>query len=220
MPDTTHASFTELDSMLEIASYKYQRVFYSLHSAGRVREALSEGHVFYSLNCIPDNLLYDDKLMELPVITREELQKIKNDAQANFSLWLEKSHCFYESSVFLHQNHPSPLILFYLHQAVEMIYRGVLKSIICYDKKSHTIRNLQKLYGRFAKQLNIIFPDNTDEEKRLLEILEKGYLEARYEAFAIDENDLLILFEKVKLLLSTANEIVEKIFVGHLSYEQ
>jgi hypothetical protein len=49
-----------------------------------------------------------------------------------------------------------------------------------------------------------------EEEKRLTDLLEKAYLESRYENnYAVNENDLTVFFDKVKLLQDTCKELVE-----------
>jgi len=203
--------FIELEPILEMPYVKNQRVSCSLHSEDNVLEGLRNGHIFYSLNCIPEKLVYDDKTTQYPTTTPEALQEAKNRLKEKFTQAFEKSQHFYESAVSLHKSHPSQIIAFMLHQATELTYRGILQSLNGYDKKTHEIRAFKKHIRRCAPSLNTVFPDNTEEEKRLLDILEKAYLSARYEdQYEIQENDLDVLFTKVKQLQATAKEIVEE----------
>ena len=202
--------FIELEPILEMPYVKDQRVSCSLHSEDNVLEGLRNGHIFYSLNCIPENLVYDDKTTQYPTTTPEALQEAKNHVQAKFTQAFEKSQHFYESAVSLHKSHPSQIIAFMLHQATELTYRGILQSLNGYDKKTHEIRAFKKHVRRCAPLLNTVFPDNNEDEKRLLDILEKAYLSARYEdQYIISEDDLSRLFEKVKHLMDIAIEIVK-----------
>jgi len=136
--------FTELEPILEMPYVKDQRVSCSLHSEGNVLEGLRNGHIFYSLNCIPENLVYDDKTTKYPSTTPETLQKMKNRVQEKFAQAFEKSQHFYESAVSLHKSDPSQIIAFMLHQAAELTYRGILQSLNGYDKKTHEIRAFKK----------------------------------------------------------------------------
>jgi HEPN domain-containing protein len=205
--------FTELEPILEMVYLKDQRVSCSLHNESHLLEGLRNGHIFYSLNCIPENLVYDDKTVSYPVTTPEALLDMKKQVQEKFAKAFERALHFHESAFFLYQEHPSPIILFMLHQAVELTYRGILQSLNGYDKKTHEIRALKKHVRRCCPLLNTVFPDNTEEEKHLLNILENAYLNARYgEQSNIPEDDLVILFQKVELLHAIAKEIVaEKI---------
>jgi uncharacterized protein len=209
----SEVSFREMEPVLEMAYLKDQRVSCSLHSEGNLLGGLRNGHVFYSLNCIPENLVYDDKTVTYPITTPEALLDMKNRVQEQFMKTFEKALHFYESAVSLNQKHPSPIVSFMLHQAVELTYRGILLSLNGYDKKTHEIRALKKHVRRCSPLLNNIFPDNTEDEKHLLNVLENAYLNARYgEQYDIPGNELLLLFQKVELLQTTAKEIVaEKI---------
>ncbi|WPV65964.1 HEPN domain-containing protein [Chitinophaga sp. LS1] len=205
------SSFTEMEPVLEIAYLKDQRVSCSLHHESNLLGGLRNGHAFYSLNCIPENLVYDDKTVTYPITTPEALLDMKNRVQDQFMKAFEKALHFYESAVALYQKHPSAIVSFMLHQAVELTYRGILLSLNGYDKKTHEIRALKKHARRCSPLLNNVFPDNTEDEKHLLNVLENAYLNARYgEQYDIPDNELPLLFQKVELLQTTAKEIVAK----------
>lgn len=202
--------FTEIEPVLDMAYLKDQRVSGSLHSEGAIIDGLRNGHVFYTMYCTPENLVYDDNMVAFPIIASDAVQKLKAQVQVKFNGWLKKAVSFYEVAVFLRKDQSVQITAFMLHQAVELIYRGILQSLNGYDKKTHEILILRKCIRRCTPQLNNVFPDDTAEGKLLIDILDKAYIGARYdEQYSIQENDLTILFEKVKLLLETAKEIVE-----------
>jgi HEPN domain-containing protein len=204
-------SFTELEPILDIVYLKDQHVSCSLHNEGNVLEGLRNGHIFYSLNFIPENLVYDDKALSYPVTSPETLCTIKQLALEKFTGCHDKATDFYNSALSLNQVRSTPITLFMLHQAVELTYRGLLLSLNAYDKKTHEIRVLKKYIRRCAQPLNECFPGIKVEHK-LLEILDTAYLRARYEEnYAIEDNDLALLFEKVKLLLISSKEFVENV---------
>jgi HEPN domain-containing protein len=211
MSDSKDVPLTELEPVFNIASLKYQRVCCSLHSADRVKECIERGNIFYSLNCIDKNLVYDDKRFPLPTTTAQALRNMKLQAEVAFTLCFKKAVSFYQSAVFLHENNPEPVIAFYLHQAVELTYRAILRCLNGYYKKTHVIRSLKDLARRCAPQLNAIFPDNTGQEKHLLDILENAYLNARYDnQYNIDDKHLILLFERAKQVLDIAQEMKEQ----------
>ena len=203
--------YKELEPILEMAYLKDWRVCCSLHGEGNVIEGLRTGHIFYSLHCIPENLGYDDKTATYPITTPIAVQEMKSRIQQQFAFIFKKALDFNKSAVYLYENAPSHIITFMLHQAVELTYRGILQCLNGYDKKTHEIRALKKHARRCAPQLNSIFPDNTEEEKRLLDILENAYLKARYEDwYIVPENDLSSLFQKVVQLQEAATKIIEE----------
>lgn len=202
--------FTELEPILEMACLKDTKVSCSLHNEGSVMEGLKNGHLYYCLNFIPDNLVYDDQTVKYPAITPEVFREIKKLAKEKFAVAFQKAEHFYEMGVYLHEQHPSQILAFILHQSVELTYRSILRSLNGYDKKTHEIRTLKKQVRRCAQSLNTIFTDDTDDEKRLLDILESAYLNARYgDPAPISENDLVFLFEKIKQLQILAKKIIE-----------
>ncbi len=206
----TGVPFTELEPMLDIAYLKDKRVNCSLHNEGNVVEGLKSGHIFYSLNCIPENLVYDDKKLTYPTTSPEALQVMKKNALEKFINYHGKATDFFDSAISLSESHSTPIALFMLHQAVELIYRGILFSLNGYDKKTHEIRALKKYVRRCAPQINECFLGISENEERLLDILDSAYLRARYQDnYAIDENDLATLFERVKQLLSASKEFVQ-----------
>jgi len=109
------------------------------------------------------------------------------------------------------ETRPSDIAIFLLHQAAELTYRGILKHLNGYDKKTHEIRSLQKYVRRCAPQLCNAFPDDTAEESRLLNLLENAYLKSRYEQeYPALEKDLSALFGKVGALQEAAVHIVSR----------
>jgi len=215
MADNNNVPFAELEPVLEIACLRHQRVCCSLHSACRVKESIQKGHIFYSMNCISENLVYDDKGLILPSTTPEALGNMKSQIKEKFTPGFEKAVSFYKSALHLHQNNSSPIVAFYLHQATEFTYRAILQSLNGFYKKTHVIRSLKTLARRCAPQLNAILPDNTRKESHLLDALETGYLNARYDnQYNADDNDLLILFERVKRVQEVAQDMVEQAIAG------
>jgi len=211
MPDNKDVPPTELEPVFDIASLKHQRVCCSLHIADRVKECIERGNIFYSLNCVDKNLVYDDKKYPLPATTDQAVRNMKLQAEVAFTLCFKKAVSFYQSAVFLYENNPEPVVAFYLHQAIELTYRAILRSLNGYYKRTHVIRSLKDLARRCAPQLNAILPDNTGPEKRLLDVLENAYLNARYDnQYNIEDNDLLQLFERTKQVLHIAQEMKEQ----------
>jgi HEPN domain-containing protein len=204
--------FTELQPILDIAYLNGWRVSCSLHSEGNVIDGLRKGHIFYSLQCIPENLIYDDKVTTYPVTPPEILREMKSKAYIKFEQNFANALDFHEGAVYLHENSTSRLTGFMLHQAAELTYRGILQSLNGYDKKTHEIRVLRKYVRRCAPQLCPIFSDDLEEEKRILDILESAYSYSRYESdYEISEGDLNVLFEKIILLQDMAQKVVHTV---------
>jgi HEPN domain-containing protein len=178
-------------------------------------EALGKGHIFYSLNCTAKTLIYDDKKTTLPLTSSAALQKMKEDVKATFMSGFNKAFSFYQSAVYIQEFNQSPIMLFFLHQSTEFIYRSILRSLGGYDKQTHSIRRLKIHAQHCAPQLNAILPDNSTVERRIMDLLEDGHIKPRYEnGYSVDNNDISSLFSKVRHLQACAKGIVEDAIVS------
>jgi HEPN domain-containing protein len=203
-------AFTELEPIINIACSQYQHISCSLHNEGSVLEWLRTGHIFYSLNCLPDNLVYDDKAVNYPVILARDLGHIKQKARQTFDWFFGKAQQFYSCAETLQKNSCSSLVMFMLHQAAELTFRAILISLNGYDKRTHEIRVLLKHSRRCAPALSTLFYES-DQSKQIIQLLDNAYLDGRYSLeYNIDENILALIFEKVKLLHVTAFRIVQQ----------
>jgi HEPN domain-containing protein len=137
--------------------------------------------------------------------------KLFEKIRTGFKQYIQKALDFSETAGYLIDSRPSDITLFLLYQAAELTYRGILNHLNGYDKKTHEIRALKKYVRRCSPQLCAIFPDDTREESRLLDLLEDAYLKARYDQeFAPSKEDLSHLFDKVTTLQETAVHIVSR----------
>jgi HEPN domain-containing protein len=209
IPGRSGIAFIELEPILNIAFLQHGKVNCSLHNEGNVLEGLRNGHIFYSIHCTSDNLIYDDKQLVYPTTSQATLTIMKQQALKSFDWYFQKAQDFYNSAVALNQNHFSPIVMFMLNQAAELIYRGILQNLNGYDKRTHEIRVLMKHARRCAGKLNTVFKDDTEEGRRIIQLLNNAYLDARYASqYNIDDKDLVLIFEKVKHLHLVAKEII------------
>jgi HEPN domain-containing protein len=93
------------------------------------------------------------------------------------------------------------IALFMLHQAAEQSLRTMLKMGTGFHSCTHNIDRLLRYTAMVVYQLPDIFPRKTEEDKRLLKLLQNAYIDARYkEDHAIHIDELLLLFAKVNEL--------------------
>ena len=143
------------------------------------------------------------------VFAKRHAASIKQKIRANFKQYIQKALDFSETAGYLVDRRPSDITLFLLHQAAELTYRGILNHLNGYDKKIHEIRALKKYIRRCAPESGGIFTDDTEEESRLLSLLESAYLKARYEQeFRPSKEGISNLFERVTTLQEAAVHIV------------
>jgi hypothetical protein len=77
--------------------------------------------------------------------------------------------------------------------------------------KTHCFAELKKPLRRYVPELWYLLSEDEAEENRLLRILEKAYLEARYsEHFNISDNDFTLITEATKKLHERTEEIFRR----------
>jgi len=88
---------------------------------------------------------------------------------------------------------------FMLHQSAEQVLRTLLQAGTGFHANTHSIERLLRYGALVSYQLPDIFPQKTEEDKRLFHLLQKAYIDTRYkEDYKISTDDLLCLTEKVR----------------------
>ena len=105
---------------------------------------------------------------------------------------------------------------FMLHQATESFLKTIPLVYILYGYKEHDLQFLIEKCKPYTLELAKVFPCDTDEEKRLFDLLRRAYLEARYNKknFIVTKTDIDALVPKIELL----RNIVEKVCRERLNH--
>lgn len=86
---------------------------------------------------------------------------------------------------------------------------------ILYSPKNHNLDELIRGCKAYTTELCKAFPRNTPEEERLFDLLQRSYIESRYNPnFEITKDDICALVPKVELL----KQIVEKVCRERFDY--
>ncbi len=79
---------------------------------------------------------------------------------------------------------------------------------ILYGHKSHNLSELMNATKKYAPEIFKALPRDTPEEKRLFDLLQRAYIESRYNPdFEVTKEDIDALIPKVEQL----RDIVEKV---------
>ncbi|RXK60725.1 HEPN domain-containing protein [Lacibacter luteus] len=205
MPDSFQDKpFSEYENFLEGGCSLGTQLCFSLHKASHVKAALAAGHPFYSFACTNNNLLYWSKEEKWPVNTEEKLKELTQTAVQKFNHNFNKAATFlqYAGQGLKEQNN---LSAFFIQQAAELCCRAILTALTGHDKKTHALSVLKKSCSRCTSIVDHVFPADTEEEKRLLQIIDDAYIDARYKTdYSVHEPDLQLLFNKVQQLHNAA----------------
>ena len=116
------------------------------------------------------------------------------------------------------------LSVFMLHQSAEQSLLALLSVAMGFRANTHNVERLLR-YGSFLSgALTEIFLPHKEEDKRLIKLLQKAYIDTRYgKEYAIPYSDLLQLTEKVTriadIATATGKQII-KTLTSTLQYEK
>lgn len=182
-----------------------------MHDIDYVNRKLSDGHYFFSDIKKEGIMLYDADNIALVGPREKSEEEIKALAQQNYDYWSGSSKGFLNSAIRNKEVGEYKIAAFELHQATERIYNCVELVFTEYRPKLH---NIKKLYGRvkrFSKELAMVFPQNTEQEAHLFDLLKRGYVEARYDPdYTITAAELTELIHRVRQLQDIAAVICKE----------
>lgn len=170
--------------------------------------ALTKAHYFETEIKRDGILLYDSGQYKLARRRKLDFAEIRERAQKYFDDKFSLASRFLETAKFEYEKEWYSLASFQLHQSAENLLRTVSLVHILYSPKNHDLDELIRSCKAYTIELCRAFPRNTPEEERLFDLLQRSYIESRYNPdFEITKTDIKALVPKVERL----RDIVEKI---------
>lgn len=173
-----------------------------------VNRQLEKGRYFYSDIKKEGVLLYDSgeftlsEVKELSSVQRREI------AKEDFEQWFESGTEFLIDTLNALQRNSLNRGAFYLHQATESFYSAIMLVFSGYKIKLHDIRKLGSLAGNYNTELWQVFPHSSVDERQAFKLLERAYIEARYnKEYRISREQLTFLIERVQKLQNLTERI-------------
>jgi len=178
-------------------------------SISKLNHALSEGRYFYVDILNQGIMLYDSGEYQLATPRELDYSEIKKMAQEYFNDKFPEANEFSVVAGFTYQRGNYQMASFMLHQAAENFIKTIPLTYILYGYKEHDLDFLIKKCKPFTLELAKVFPRDTPEEERLFKLLQRAYIEARYNKknFIVTKADIEALTPKVELL----RDITEKV---------
>lgn len=177
-------------------------------SISHLNHNLELGQYFYSEITQQGIMLYDSgeyTLSECRELNYAEIAKI---AQRYYTKKATDAGRFLETAKFNASKEWYTMASFQLHQATENYLRTIPLVYILYGYKDHDLELLMSYCKRYTLELAKVFPRNTEEEERLFKLLQRAYVEARYnDEFVVTRADIDALIPKIELL----RDITEKV---------
>lgn len=184
-------------------------------SISHLNHNLELGQYFYSEITQQGVMLYDSgeyTLSECRELNYAEIAKI---AQKYYNKKFTDANDFLLGAKFYADSEKFNPCSFLLHQATENYLRTIPLVYILYGYKDHDLELLMSYCKRYTLELAKVFPRNTDEEERLFKLLQRAYVEARYnDEFVVTRTDIDALIPKIELL----RDITEKVCKEQIAY--
>ncbi len=214
VPDNRPGKVKDFEPLIELVKLGDERLTCSVLQYCYLNQLTSEGHVFYSKHCLPDNLIYNDGKYAAPKIDQERFCLSLQAAKHHLESGLQKAESFMECA----RNHfgvweenGNAITFFMLHQVAELTYRAVLRGLYGLEIRNHSIRALQKQMQLVAPHLNHCMLADTEEGQKLISLLEEAYVASRYkDDFSVTDQQVGEISSKVESLLAKAQELCKQ----------
>ena len=184
-----------------------------VESATNLNKALECSQYFFT-DIVKEGIkLYDNKNTKLSKPRELSFKEIKQYAVEEFEIhfplgeqYLAHGHDDYNKEWF-------KIGSFELHQACERFYNTLSLVFTNYRPKSHKLKELRSRTKEFSRELAVVFPENTEFEKRCFDLLCRAYIEARYNKdFVVTKEEYEYMLERIELMKEITNRIcTEKI---------
>ena len=178
------------------------------HDISFLNKELQEGHYFFTDIIKEGTMLYNNG--EHVLSTPKELspKERAHKARLYFNEWFKSANGFFRQYEHAVADGEFNIAIFLLHQATERYFMTVLLVFTDYKPKTHELEILNRQVGYADVRFKMVFPNQTEEEKRLFTLLVKAYIDSRYKlGYTIDAGDLKWLAARVQKLKELTESI-------------
>jgi len=177
--------------------------------------ALTKGHYFETEIKREGVILYDSGEYKLERRRKLNFGEIHEQAQNYYNNKFGRALSFRRSALHDIEDKDVLMASFHLHQTTEHALRSIELVFTLYSPKEHDLEELMDRCKRFTTEIFKAFPRDTPEEERLFDLLQRAYVESRYNPdFEITKEDIDALLPKVEHL----RDIVEKVCTAQIDY--
>lgn len=176
------------------------------HDIGFLNKELQEGHYFFTDIVKEGTMLYNNGKHVLSTPKELSPKDRAHKARLYFNEWFKSANRFFEDydHNFTKGSGDDDYYknaVFNLHQAAERYFMTILLVFTDYKPKIHDLDILNRQVGYADARFKTVFPNQTEEEKRLFTLLVKAYIDSRYKlGYTIDAGDLKWLAARVQKL--------------------
>ena len=175
-----------------------------------LNKAIDKNRYFYTDIKREGIMLYNSGRYKL-ARRKQNYREIKELAEEYYNERFERGNEFLLGAIFYNEQGLHKMASFNLHQACENYYNSIILTFTLYSPKEHSLIKLSARAKTHSLESSKAFPRNTEEEKRLFDLLQDAYVQARYSLhFRITQEDIEALIPKVELLRDIARQCCEE----------
>ena len=176
-----------------------------------LNKAIDKNRYFYTDIKREGIMLYNSGRYKLARRRKQNYREIKELAEEYYNERFERGNEFLLGAIFCNEQGLHKMASFNLHQACENYYNSIILTFTLYSPKEHSLIKLSARAKTHSLESSKAFPRNTEEEKRLFDLLQDAYVQARYSLhFRITQEDIEALIPKVELLRDIARQCCEE----------
>ena len=176
-----------------------------------LNKAIDKNRYFYTDIKREGIMLYNSGRYKLARRRKQNYREIKELAEEYYNERFERGNEFLLGAIFYNEQGLHKMASFNLHQACENYYNSIILTFTLYSPKEHSLIKLSARAKTHSLESSKALPRNTEEEKRLFDLLQDAYVQARYSLhFRITQEDIEALIPKVELLRDIARQCCEE----------
>ncbi|WP_455590903.1 HEPN domain-containing protein [Bacteroides sp.] len=211
--------YTVLNKLDKVKEHFYKhknRSFYTsiqfiVERISSLNRFIDKGLYFYTDIKKEGILLYDSEQFKLARRRKLNYNEIEGLAKMYFRVHFGKGEEFLLGVKFYNEKELYKMASFLLHQACENFYNALILTYTLYTDKDHNLESLSKAAKRSTLDISTPFPRDTEEEKRLFQLLVDAYIQSRYNVgFMVKKEDIEALVPKVELLRDIVRKCCEE----------
>ena len=198
----------EIANRIEDSCRQYVNLYVILSKANQFIQGLEEGNRFFTNATVKSKISYQSDEFFVPQLKPIDNEVIIKEIETDWKRWGGQGREFLDSAWYCINEGSNGITLFLLHQAMESTLSAIIRIVLGYRLTVHNLSKLLRLTRLFTDDLAGVFDYSSDEDVRLLGLLQSGYYSGRYkDVFAPANNSVNILADRVSDLYAIAEEI-------------
>lgn len=154
-------------------------------------------------------IIYDKGIYKLSEPRELDYKEIQAFAQEYYDFHFKEVENHIKLSEYSFKENIFNLSAYHLQQVLEHVYHSVLLVFTLYSPKNHKLHELNKSIYSFAPDVSEYFgsPNNDELSRKCFELIDKAYIEARYNPdYVITKEQLILSTERIKNVVELARE--------------